>query len=159
MKNIIIVWFLAAMISAPSIIPARVIRITSEEIEKANDPIETIKLVAKENGIREIDMLAISHQESLLGKLRVGDKGCSLGYFHINTCVHEVPGVIGNVRSEAEWVADKLNGYGYPDDSRKAIAMYNSPANPNWDYADKVESRKRYVEQYIKANEDEGEKN
>lgn len=115
-------------------------------------PIDIIKNVASENDIDPVDMLAMAHLESLLGKLQTGDSGCSKGYFHINLCAN--PGarnVIGDVREEALWVANRLIGYGYLEDGgrTKAIAMYNAPARPNYKYAKNVEDRKQYVTKYV----------
>ncbi len=126
-------------------IPARTV-----QYENVTDPIEIIKDIADQNGIQQIDILAISHQESLLGELKVGDEGCSLGWFHINTCVHDgTKEIIGDVKKEAEWVAEKLLSYGYQEDRMLAIAKYNAPAYPNWEYANRVEQRKQYVVKYV----------
>ena len=151
MTKKIVLLVATALLLLPMVIPGRSFEITREEIEAANDPIEIIKRVADKRGIAQEDMLAISHQESLLGKIKVGDEGCSLGYFHINTCVHVAAiKIIGDVRAEAEWVSDRLEEYGYIGGSRrKAIAMYNAPANPNWNYADQVEGRKKFIEKYV----------
>lgn len=137
-------------------IPAREIiiekpveEIQTEKIEET-DPIEIIKNVADEYGIRQIDILAIAHIESLLGELQEGDSGCSKGWFHINTCANPTAEpVIGNVKTEAQWVVKKLLEYGYNSDIDTAIAKYNAPYAPNFDYLKRVKERKKYVTKYI----------
>lgn len=80
MKNFIIAWVVVATLSAPSIIPAREITITSEEIEKANDPVETIKRVADENGIDSDILISMAECESSVRHNGVyGDNGKSYG--------------------------------------------------------------------------------
>lgn len=102
-----------------------------------------IKNVANQYNIPAEVIFAIAGQESSYGKFKIGDKGCSQGYFHINTCVFkEAKKIIGNVEEETKWVAKKLVEYGYTKNYKTlALAKYNAPANPNWEYAEKVKSR------------------
>lgn len=131
-------------------VPERTIIISSEEVKRAQDPVEIIKAVADEKGIDQVDLLAVSYQESLLGKLKVGDHGCSLGYFHINTCARpDAKALIGDVRKEATYAANLLVQYGYSENKKKAFARYNAPNNPNWEYAERVEGRRKQVIQYV----------
>lgn len=115
-------------------------------VEKPLNPIDEIVKVAELKGIKPEHLLAISAQESSLGKRKSGDNGCSLGWFHINTCANpEASGIIGNPAKEAAWVADKLISYGYLEGKiTLSFARYNSPANPNYAYAELV--KKRLVE-------------
>lgn len=119
--------------------------------EKAKNA-EIIKNIAKKNGIQPIDMLAMWHTESLTGDALVGDSGCSKGHFHINTCDYANPSaepVIGDIRTEAQWVADRLNHFNYKEDRKMAIAKYNLPNGGNWSYYKRIEERKQYIEKYL----------
>lgn len=146
-----------------NIIPARVIIIEKEQPYKPKEIVkkpkegtkeykaEIILRIAEINDIRGDDILAMWHLESLTGDALIGDQGCSRGNFHINLCANpDAKNVIGDIEKEAQWVADKLNGYGYRDGYETlAIAKYNLPSNPNWKYAEKVDQRKKYIKKYI----------
>lgn len=112
---------------------------------------EIIIETAKKNGIKPIDMLAMWHRESLAGDILVGDNGISHGHFHINLeAKPSAKKVVGDIKTEAQWVADRLKGYGYTEGYRTlAIAKYNLPADPNWEYAKKVYDRKSNVRKYL----------
>lgn len=125
----------------------------AEEIvhEEPTNPIAIIRTIAREKGISENDMLAIGAQESSLGMAKVGDHGCSRGFFHINLCANpDATELIGDVREESVWVAKKLLAYGYATDRRTAIARYNSPVRPNYIYADLVEKRLSELPLFLK---------
>ncbi len=94
--------------------------------------IEIIIRVAEEKGIKPKHLIALSLQESSLGKFLVGDAGCSHGYFHINICANpDAKNVIGDVEAETRWAADKLISHGYLEGFiTLSFAKYNSPANP-----------------------------
>jgi hypothetical protein len=121
-----ILLFIIIIASIPS-------RITIIEV-KAQTPIEIIKQVADEKGIAQHDLLGISKRESSLCKVLIGDGGKSKGCFHINTAPEANPqaiSIIGNIKKEAEWVADRLLSYGYPEKRTLAFAKYNAPNAPD----------------------------
>lgn len=136
------------------------ISLTAKEANRTSDPayqspITEIVKVAEAKGIKPEHMLAISAQESSLGKFKSGDGGCSLGWFHINTCANTgTSGIIGNPAKEAAWVADKLISYGYLEGKvTLAFARYNAPARPNYAYAEQVEKRLGELDKYLKHYE------
>jgi hypothetical protein len=133
-------------------LPARTVEIVPVAQPALETEAETIAEVASANGIEPIHMFGIAAQESSFGKAKVGDEGCSKGWFHINICKNrEAASVIGFLKSEAEWVADRLNELGYQVDSRRAIARYNRPADPNYEYAELVEKRIGEINKFVKA--------
>jgi len=111
--------------------------------------LEIITRVAEEKGIEPKHLIALSLQESSLGKFLVGDEGCSHGYFQINLCAN--PGakdVIGNVEAEANWAGDKLISHGYLDGYiTLSFAKYNAPSNPQRGmlHAERVKARIPYA--------------
>ncbi len=120
-------------------------------------PIDKIRTVARLNNIPEEDLLAISAQESSLGKAKVGDSGCSRGWFHINLCANpEAKDLIGDPEQEAAWVVNRLIRYGYRTDRKLAIARYNSPAKPNFAYAELVEKRLKELDLFLAPYEASG---
>lgn len=132
------------------LLPARTIeiRITPQERQATN--IEIIAEIARANGIEPIHLYGIAAQESSFGKLKIGDNGCSNGWYHINICANSnAKEVIGDLKKETKWVADRLNYLGYQIDSRRAIAAYNRPSSPNYKYADLVEKRINEIEKFI----------
>lgn len=146
----IIVAFTASLVH---VLPARSFTIDGPEVPPVAivppSPIDEIRTVAEKNGIQAEDLLAISAQESSLGKFLSGDGGCSRGWFHINLCVWDAADIIGNVAKEAQWAAERLNEYGYALDRITAIARYNRPARPNYAYAALVEQRKNELGIYL----------
>lgn len=106
-------------------------------LEGKNTPYSLLIKKAQSSNIDPGHLLAISAQESSLGKHLIGDGGKSKGWFQINTAVYPVA-FIGDVGKEADWVISKLKEYGYDKNPRLAIAMYNRPARPNFAYADLV---------------------
>ena len=117
------------------------IKVSLKDVDK--NKIQKIIEVADEKGIAREDLLGISKHESDLCRILIGDGGKSKGCFHINTAKDANPEalpIIGNIRKEAEWVADKLLSYGYPEKRTLAIAKYNAPS-----YPDLSNSPKSYV--------------
>lgn len=142
--------------SAVGSLPARTFAIDVPAAEPPNmqeSPIDEIRQVAAATGIAANDLLAISAQESSLGKFTSGDNGCSRGWFHINLCVWDAADLIGNIAAEARWVAAKLNEYGYAADRVTAIARYNAPARPNYDYAAQVQKRLGELKVFLRPYE------
>jgi hypothetical protein len=123
------------------------------EIKAAKSPIDEIVEVAKAKGIKPEHLLAISAQESSMGKFLSGDNGCSKGWFQINTCPGANPaasGIIGNTAKEAVWVADKLISYGYLEGNiTLSFARYNSPVKPNFAYAELVKKRLLELDKFL----------
>lgn len=121
-----------------------------QEIELS--PIQTISLVAEEKGIQPRHLVAMALHESFFGEALIGDGGCSHGWYHRNLCAGWPEDGLGDLRSETEWVADRLiaNGYleGYITIS---IGKYNAPAWPrgNESYAAKVKALIPMAEQMI----------
>lgn len=147
--------FLAAIISSGiiALIPCRVISFTapvSAPQQVPTNPIDEIRSVASIKGVAANDLLAISAQESSLGRFTTGDSGCSRGWFHINLCANpSAANVIGDITAESSWVADRLLSYGYHADRILAIARYNAPAAPNYAYAALVEKRLGELELFL----------
>lgn len=144
----------ALLTSVIAAIPSKTMIVTPADLEQTfKSPIQEIMKVAKAKGINPDHLLAISAQESSLGKFKSGDNGCSKGWFHINTCPNANPAaaaIIGDPEREAEWVADKLISYGYLEGKiTLAFARYNSPANPNYVYAEQVEKRLAELDIYL----------
>lgn len=157
MKRIVSIAFVACTLVAtvlaglPRTLSAPTTNAEEVTIEETKNPIAIIRTVAHEKGISENDMLAIGAQESSLGRAKVGDHGCSHGFFHINLCANaDATELIGDVRLESVWVANKLLAYGYVSDRRTAIARYNSPVRPNYAYADLVEKRLSELPLFLK---------
>lgn len=142
------------MVVSTAFLPAYVIEIEidqqEQQAQRAPTVVEIISSVAQAKEIKPEHLLGIAAQESSFGKFVVGDEGCSVGLFHINTCANpDVKDIIGNLLLETEWVANRLLDFGYHQDIRKAIARYNRPVNPNWKYADLVEKRIGEIEKFI----------
>jgi hypothetical protein len=134
-------------------IPARTIEI-KPEARTQSTTVEIIAEIAGANGIEPIHLFGIAAQESSFGKFQVGDSGCSRGFFHINICVNQgAKEIIGDLIKETQWVAKRLNDLGYQTDSRKAIAAYNRPADPNYKYADLVEKRIGEIDKFIRVTD------
>lgn len=150
----------ALLTSVAAMIPAKVINVTAPAADPQiahaqQNPIDEIEKVAEEYGIKPEHLLAISAQESSLGKLQSGDNGCSRGWFHINLCANpDASGIIGDPAKEAAWVSGKLLSYGYHEDLTLSLARYNAPANPNYAYAELVKKRLGELEIFLEPYQD-----
>lgn len=140
--GILILWRLTAPLFAEAeylvLPPEKPVQATYERF-----PIEAevIATLAESHNIAPEHLLAISAQESSLGRALEGDGDCSKGWFHINICEHANPDaepLIGDIKKETKWVIKKLKEYGYETNVRLAIAKYNRPSRPNFEYADRV---------------------
>ncbi len=140
------------------IIPQRTIYAETPKTEK-EQLVATIVEVAKEKGIKPSHLLGQAYTESRGAwyytdevDLSVkGDGVCSHGILQINICKNanpEAKSIIGNLRKELEWAADKLISYGYKEGRiTNAFSRYNAPKNGNLKYAKSVlEASKQFIQ-------------
>jgi hypothetical protein len=75
------------------------------------------------------DTIALAKQESLGGRIMVGDKGLSHGWYHIQIKLHGITKEQANdIVFATDWVHDRWEKLGYPVFRSKALASHNCPA-------------------------------
>lgn len=107
--------------------------LTNYGIEKTEDTYLALKEVEEAEvklKITNCDLLGLAIKEGVLDQFAIGDKGCSLGIFQINTCVHDVSKrTTFMINTASEWTYNNLIANGYPNERTYAIARHNGNFN------------------------------
>lgn len=87
------------------------------------------------------DLIAISYHETQRFTRLTGDSGCSVGWFHINRCVHKnvEKKLAYDYEQSALWTLQRMARYGYPEFRTRAIQCHNGCLAKNG-YASKIKS-------------------